>query len=63
MVLRKDKIMELKTIILSGDAERLIEHFIKYSELHTDDMADIMNYDYDGFKQRLKALKKDFESK
>lgn len=43
---------------ITGDALKFVQDFIKYAELDPEAMADIMYYDYDGFKQRLRALKK-----
>lgn len=47
---------------ISGEALELIEDFIKYSELDIEAMADLMYYDYDGFKRKLKTLKKQLKS-
>jgi len=43
---------------ISGEALELIQDFIKYSELNLEEMADLMYYDYEGFKWKLKELKK-----
>ena len=43
---------------LSEEALELVYDFIKYSELYPNDMADIMYYDVDRFKRKLKQLKK-----
>ena len=48
-------------IKLTGDALKLFEDFIKYGELDPDAVASAMMYDVDGFKQRLRALKRAVE--
>ena len=47
-------------IDLSGDALRLLEHFIHYSSLYPERLADAMRYDLDGFICRLRCLDKAF---
>ena len=48
---------------ISGEALDFIEDFIKYSELDMAAMADLMYYDVDGFKWKLKELKKQIGGK
>lgn len=43
---------------ISGEALELIQDFIKYAELDMEAMADLMYYDYEGFKWKLSKLKK-----
>ena len=47
-------------IDLSGDALRLLEHFIHYSSLYPERLADAMRYDLKGFIRRLRCLDKAF---
>ena len=49
--------------IISGEALNFIEDFIKYSELDIAAMADLMYYNIDGFKWKLRELKKQMEIK
>jgi hypothetical protein len=43
---------------INGEALELLQDFIKYSELDMEAMADLMYYDYEGFKMKLNILKK-----
>jgi hypothetical protein len=43
---------------ITGDALELLKDFIKYSEQDMEAMADLMYYDHEGFKKRLRMLKK-----
>lgn len=45
---------------IDGDALRLLEHFIHYASLYPERLADLMWYDHDGFKCRLRSLEKIF---
>lgn len=48
---------------LSSEAISFIKQFIRYAELDMEGMADLMYYDYDGFKSRLARLKKEIDYK
>ena len=48
---------------LSPEAISFIKQFIHYAELDIEAMADLMYYDYDGFKWEVSRLKKEIESK
>lgn len=45
-----------KKIELYGDAEMLLNDFIYASKRDPETVADALGYDYDGFKNRLRAL-------
>lgn len=50
-------------VSLSPEAISFIKQFIHYAELDMEGMADLMYYDYDGFKSRLARLKKEIDYK
>ena len=43
---------------ISGIALELIQDFIKYSAMSLEEIADLMYYDYEGFKWKLRELKR-----
>lgn len=43
---------------ITGEALEFFKDFIKYAELDMEAMADLMYYDYEGFKRKLVKLKK-----
>ena len=46
---------------LNGDALKLFEDFLKYGRTNTDEMADAMWYDTDGFTSRLIRLQRAYD--
>jgi hypothetical protein len=48
-------------IELEGDALKLFEDFLKYANMNSEEMADLMYYDHDSFKLRLRVLRKMYD--
>ena len=49
-------------IEVSGDAQKILQHFLELGELNMIAMADAMYYDYMTFQSQLKALRKAYEA-
>ena len=50
------------TINIEGEALRLLRHFLEYGVTNTAAVADAMCYDHEGFRYRLKELRKAVEA-
>lgn len=42
---------------IEGEALELLDDFIKYAEINTEEIADAMYYDTQGFRAKLRQLK------
>lgn len=49
-------------IDVTGEALKVLEDFIYYSKRDPEALADVMEYDIDGFKKRIRLLEKAIEN-